>query len=35
MNNHVTYGTHLWWVIKQVLGKYPSAEFYGIDYTFD
>ncbi|KAF8494846.1 hypothetical protein F5888DRAFT_1795001 [Russula emetica] len=35
MNNHVTYGTPLWWVIKQILGKYPSAEFYGIAYTLD
>ena len=35
MDNHVTYGTPLWWVIKQILGKYPSAEFYGITYTLD
>ncbi|KAL6298522.1 hypothetical protein BKA93DRAFT_820354 [Sparassis latifolia] len=35
MNNHVTYGTPLWWVMKQILDKYPSAEFYGITYTFD
>ncbi|KAI0258687.1 hypothetical protein BC834DRAFT_926442 [Gloeopeniophorella convolvens] len=33
--NHVTYGTPLWWVMKQILGKYPSAEFYGITYIFD
>ncbi|KAF8876428.1 hypothetical protein CPB84DRAFT_1838678 [Gymnopilus junonius] len=26
MHNHVTYGTPLWWVIKQILVKYPSAE---------
>ncbi|ODN80330.1 hypothetical protein L198_07830 [Cryptococcus wingfieldii CBS 7118] len=30
MGNHVTFGTPLWWVIEQILGKYPSAEFYGI-----
>jgi hypothetical protein len=35
MNNHVTYGTPLWWVMKQILDKYPFAEFYGITYTFD
>jgi hypothetical protein len=35
MDNHVTYGTPLWWVIKQILGKYPSAEFYGITCTLD
>ncbi|KAF8259529.1 hypothetical protein EI94DRAFT_1773914 [Lactarius quietus] len=35
MNNHVTYGTPLWWVIEQLLVKYPSAEFYGITYTSD
>jgi hypothetical protein len=35
MSNHVTYGTPLWWVIQQILSKYPSAEFYGITYTFD
>lgn len=28
MHNHVTYGTPIWWVIKQILAKYPSAEFY-------
>ncbi|EIM82789.1 uncharacterized protein STEHIDRAFT_149180 [Stereum hirsutum FP-91666 SS1] len=35
MHNHVTYGTPIWWVIKQILAKYPSAEFYGITYTLD
>ena len=35
MHNHVTYGMPLWWVIKQILGKYLSAEFYGIIYTLD
>ncbi|KAG6850084.1 hypothetical protein H0H93_001217 [Arthromyces matolae] len=35
MHNHVTYGTPLWWVIKQILEKYPFAEFYGITYTLD
>ncbi|KAF8647091.1 hypothetical protein AX16_006925 [Volvariella volvacea WC 439] len=35
MHNHVTYGTPIWWVIKQILVKYPSAEFYGITYTLD
>lgn len=34
-HNHVTYGTPLWWVIKQILDKYPSAELYGITYTLD
>ena len=33
MHNHVTYGTPLWWVIEQILKKYPFAEFYGITYT--
>lgn len=33
--NHVTYGTPISWVIKQILGKYPSAEFYGITYILD
>ncbi|KAF8907002.1 hypothetical protein CPB84DRAFT_1813638 [Gymnopilus junonius] len=27
---HVTYGTPIWWVVEQILGKYPSAEFCGI-----
>ncbi|KAJ7103049.1 hypothetical protein B0H15DRAFT_190719 [Mycena belliarum] len=35
MHNHVTYATPLWWVIKQVLAKYPSADFYGITYSID
>ncbi|ODN81166.1 hypothetical protein L202_03257 [Cryptococcus amylolentus CBS 6039] len=35
MSNHVTFGTPLWWVIGQILGKYPSAEFYGIAHTLD
>ncbi|KAF8486823.1 hypothetical protein DFH94DRAFT_791066 [Russula ochroleuca] len=35
MNNHVTYGTPLWWVIEQILVQYPHAEFYGITYTLD
>jgi hypothetical protein len=35
MHNHVTYGTPIWWVIKQILVKYPVAEFYGITYTLD
>ncbi|KAI9432089.1 hypothetical protein H4582DRAFT_2084025 [Lactarius indigo] len=35
MHNHVTYGTPMWWVIKQVRLKYPSAEFYGITYTLE
>ncbi|ODN72666.1 hypothetical protein L202_08106 [Cryptococcus amylolentus CBS 6039] len=35
LSNHVTFGTPLWWVIEQILGKYPSAEFYGIAYTLD
>ncbi|KAF8350664.1 hypothetical protein F5887DRAFT_1209562 [Amanita rubescens] len=35
MYNHVTYGTPMWWVIKQVRLKYPSAEFYGITYTLE
>ena len=34
-HNHVTYGTPMWWVIKQVRLKYPSAEFYGITYTLE
>ncbi|KAF8903967.1 hypothetical protein CPB85DRAFT_1377004 [Mucidula mucida] len=35
MHNHVTYATPLWWVIKQILVKYPSADFYGITYSLD
>ena len=35
LHNHVTYGTPIWWVIKQILVKYPDAEFYGITYTPD
>ncbi|KAJ3784852.1 hypothetical protein GGU10DRAFT_399924 [Lentinula aff. detonsa] len=35
MHNHVSYGTPLWWVIKQILTKYPSAEFYGMTYNLD
>jgi hypothetical protein len=34
-NNHVTYGTPLWWVIKQILVEYPSADFYNIAYALD
>ena len=30
MHNHVTYGTPIWWVVEQILKKYPSAEFCGI-----
>ena len=33
--NHVTYGTPIWWVIKQILVKYPDAEFYGMTDTLD
>ncbi|KAJ7455008.1 hypothetical protein B0H11DRAFT_2324657 [Mycena galericulata] len=33
MHNHVTFGTPLWWVIEQILGRYPDAEFYGITHT--
>ncbi|KAJ2920357.1 hypothetical protein MD484_g192, partial [Candolleomyces efflorescens] len=33
--NHVTFGTPAWWVIKQVLVKYPFAEFYGMTHTLD
>ena len=33
--NHVTFGTPMWWVIKQILVKYPSAEFYGMAYDLD
>ncbi|TFK47626.1 hypothetical protein OE88DRAFT_1714482 [Heliocybe sulcata] len=35
MHNHVTYGTPIWWVIKQILEKYPFADFYGMAYTLD
>ncbi|EAU85144.1 hypothetical protein CC1G_08117 [Coprinopsis cinerea okayama7 len=35
MHNHVTYATPLWWVFKQILVQYPSAEFYGITYSLD
>jgi hypothetical protein len=35
MHSHVTYATPLWWIIKQVLVKYPSADFYGITYSLD
>lgn len=30
-DSHVTYGTPIWWIIKQILVKYPFAEFYGIN----
>ncbi|EJU04671.1 hypothetical protein DACRYDRAFT_93143 [Dacryopinax primogenitus] len=35
MHRHVTYATPLWWVIKQILVKYPYAEFYGMAYTLE
>lgn len=35
MYNHATYGTPIWWVIEQILVKYPFAEFYGITYSLD
>ncbi|KAF8641662.1 hypothetical protein AX16_009855, partial [Volvariella volvacea WC 439] len=35
LHNHVTYGTPIWWVIKQILVKYPFAEFYGITLNLD
>ncbi|KAI0003020.1 hypothetical protein BJV74DRAFT_930583 [Russula compacta] len=35
MHNHVTYATPLWWVFKQLLERYPSAEFYGMEYTLE
>ncbi|KDR76885.1 hypothetical protein GALMADRAFT_225056 [Galerina marginata CBS 339.88] len=35
VDNHVTYGTPIWWVIKQILDKYPFAEFYGTTYSLD
>ncbi|KAI5804818.1 hypothetical protein DFH27DRAFT_386757 [Peziza echinospora] len=35
MHNHVTFGTPMWWVIKQVCLKYRFAEFCGIAYTFE
>ena len=35
MHNHITYGTPIWWVNKQILGKYPFADFYGMTYTLD
>ena len=27
MNNHVTFGTPLWWIIQQLLHHYPNAVF--------
>ncbi|KAI6143452.1 hypothetical protein BKA82DRAFT_2443789 [Pisolithus tinctorius] len=33
MHNHVTYATPLWWAFKQLLERYPSAQFYDIEYT--
>jgi hypothetical protein len=35
MHNHVTFGTPIWWVIKQILIKYPFAEFCGIAHDLD
>lgn len=32
---HITFGTPMWWVIKQILVKHPSAEVYGIDSASD
>ena len=34
-DNHVTYATPIWWVIKQILVEYPFAEFCGITYNLD
>ncbi|KAI0044599.1 hypothetical protein FA95DRAFT_1681056 [Auriscalpium vulgare] len=34
-DNHVTFGTPMWWVVKQILVKYPFAEFYGITHSLD
>lgn len=34
-HNHVTYGTPLWWIFKQLLDRYPYAEFCGIEYTLE
>ncbi|KAH9932743.1 uncharacterized protein BXZ73DRAFT_89899 [Epithele typhae] len=34
-HNHVTFGTPMWWVIKQILERYPSAEFHGMTYDID
>ncbi|KAF4623360.1 hypothetical protein D9613_001403 [Agrocybe pediades] len=31
-DNHVSYATPLWWVLEQVLERYPYAEFYGMEY---
>ncbi|KIO05838.1 hypothetical protein M404DRAFT_999565 [Pisolithus tinctorius Marx 270] len=33
MHNHITYATPLWWAFKQLLERYPSAQFYDIEYT--
>ncbi|KAG8718408.1 hypothetical protein FRC08_005310 [Ceratobasidium sp. 394] len=35
LHNHVTYGTPMWWVVKQVHLKYLFAEFYDIVYTVE
>ncbi|EIM84740.1 uncharacterized protein STEHIDRAFT_60563, partial [Stereum hirsutum FP-91666 SS1] len=29
---HATYGTPIWWVIEQILIKYPDAEFFNPEY---
>lgn len=31
-HSHVTFGTPMWWIVEQVLAKYPFAEFYGVAY---
>ena len=33
--SHVTFATPIWWIIKQVLVRYPFAEFCGMTYTLD
>lgn len=35
LHNHVTFGAPIWWVIQQILTRYPSATFFGITYTIE
>ena len=35
LHNHVMYGMPIWWVIQQILTRYPSTMFFGITYTIE
>lgn len=31
----ITYCTPIWWIMEQILERYPHADFLGIEYTPD